>query len=279
MNLEAQNLFSLKGKTALLTGASGYLGRTLAEVLLQNGATLHALGRSEELEKRAQGWNDKYGEGSATVHRIDMYDRELLGTTLDKIIERGPVHVLVNNAHELGANTGFNVPNGGLEGMTWDHWLRNLTGGIYWAALATQKVGEGMKAAGGGSIINIATMYALVAPSPLLYEDTAFMNPPGYSTSKAGLMAFTRYVASFWGPHNIRANSILPGPFPNTETASENAVRTGNDDFLQKLNNRTCLRRTGKAHELAGALLYLASDASSFVTGHGLVVDGGWTAI
>jgi NAD(P)-dependent dehydrogenase (short-subunit alcohol dehydrogenase family) len=102
------------------------------------------------------------------------------------------------------------------------------------------------------------------------------LNPPGYSASKAALLSFTRYVASYWGPHGIRANAIFPGPFSNTEDAGPNAVGEG-DSFLDRLKARTCLRRIGRPAELAGAVVFLASNASSFVTGQGIVVDGGWT--
>jgi gluconate 5-dehydrogenase len=132
-----------------------------------------------------------------------------------------------------------------------------------------------MREARAGSTINVATMYAVVAPSPKLYEGKTALNPPGYSAAKAGLVAFTRYVASFWGEHGIRSNAILPGPFSNTEDAGPNSVQ--DREFLARLESRTCLGRVGRPAELAGALLFLASDASTFVTGHSLVVDGGWT--
>jgi len=115
-----------------------------------------------------------------------------------------------------------------------------------------------------------------VAPSPQLYEGTDFINPPGYSASKAALLAFTRYTASFWGPFGVRANAILPGPFSNTEETTANSVRK-DDPFLDRLKARTVLGRLGEPAELAGAVLFLASDASSFMTGQALVVDGGWS--
>jgi gluconate 5-dehydrogenase len=158
-------------------------------------------------------------------------------------------------------------------------WMRNLTGGVYWAVQTTQKLGAKMKAQGSGSIINISTMYALVAPRPQLYAGTDFINPPGYSASKAALLSFTRYVASFWGPCGIRANAILPGPFSNTEDiGGANAVQP-DSPFLQRLKGYTCLGRVGRPGELSGALLFLASDASSFMTGQAVIVDGGWTAV
>jgi NAD(P)-dependent dehydrogenase (short-subunit alcohol dehydrogenase family) len=279
VNLAASSLFSLEGKTVLLTGASGYLGRTMVRGFLSNGARVVALGRSDRLHDSLRQWRDEFGTDSAQAHQIDMYDLPALAALLDHVTaSETRLDVLVNNAHELGPATGFNVPEGAMDEFNLDIWQRNLTGGVIWPALAIQKAGLKMKAAGSGSIINISTMYAMVAPSPALYEGTNFMNPPGYSASKAALLAFTRYAASFWGPHGIRANAILPGPFSNVEDSGPNAVRS-DDFFLTRLKARTCLGRIGKPHELVGALLFLASDASSYFTGQALAVDGGWTII
>lgn len=276
-SLEASSLFSLKDKTVLLTGAGGFLGRTMTRALLQNGANVIALARSSRLETFASEWNTEFGDHRVKPYLVDMNDLDALENTLTVILEaEAPIDVLVNNAHELGEATGFNVPEGALETAPFEQWMRHLGGGLYWAALTTQKIGATMKARGGGTIINITTMYAHVAPSPQLYEGTDFINPPGYSVAKAGLVALTRYTASFWGKDGIRANSISPGPFSNTEDAGPNSVGES-DPFLERLRARTCLNRIGNPDELAGALLYLASDASSFMTGQTLIVDGGWT--
>jgi NAD(P)-dependent dehydrogenase (short-subunit alcohol dehydrogenase family) len=276
VSLDRGSLFSLEGRTAVLTGASGFLGRTMARTLLENGARLVVLGRSERVQTLAAEWSDRYGSDRVAAHRVDMYDLEALRATFDRIAtEERSIDVIVNNAHELAPATGFNVPDGGLEGSSLDQWQRNFTGGVYWPVLAVQTLGAVMRKAGAGSIVNVSTMYAQVAPSPRLYEGTSSMNPPGYSAAKAAMLAFTRYVASFWGPFGVRANAILPGPFSNTEEIGPNTVQ--DRGFLQRLEDRTCLRRVGRPEELAGALLFLASDASSFVTGHALVVDGGWT--
>ena len=178
--LDRTSLFSLEGKTALLTGASGFLGRTFAETLLTNGARVIVLGRSPRLESETKKWANQFGTDRVRMLRIDMYDLEALGDSLDRIAtEEARLDILINNAHELGPGTGFNVPEGTLENGTHDQWMRNLTGGVYWAALSVQKIGERMKAANAGSIINISTMYAAVAPSPQLYKGTNFVNPPG----------------------------------------------------------------------------------------------------
>ena len=279
MNLQASSLFSLKGKTALLTGASGFLGRIFAQALLSNGARVIALGRSDRLDKQASDWTSEYGRDRVKTYRVDMYDLFSLEKTLDQIIDDNPsIHIVVNNAHELNTNTGFNTSNGTLEKASLDQWTRHFTGGVYWPAMIVQKVGPMMCAARYGNIINISTMYATVAPSPQLYEGTTYLNPPGYSASKSAMLAFTRYVASFWGQFGIRSNAILPGPFSNTQDTGPNSVQK-DDFFMARLTKRTCLGRIGQPEELAGALIFLASDASSYVTGHALVVDGGWTII
>ncbi len=278
MSLQASSLFSLEGRTAVLTGATGFFGRTFARTLLSNGARLIAIGRSERLVDLAGEWSREFGLDRVRSFRVDMYDLTAFSAVLDELAAQEEVDVLVNNAYELGPNTGFNTSDGALETATIEQWTRHFTSGIYWPALTVQKLGPGMKARGRGSIVNISTMYALVAPDPRLYAGTTFLNPPGYSAAKAGTLALTRYVASFWGAYGVRANAILPGPFSNTEEAGANSV-DGSDPFLGRLASRTCLGRHGRPQELAGALLFLASDASSYVTGHALVVDGGWTAI
>ena len=279
-DLTRDTLFSLEGKTAVLTGASGFLGRTFALALLANGARVVALGRSDRLQTEASQWADQFGADKIAVHQIDMYDTAALNALCDRIAaDEASLDILVNNAHELGANTGFNIPGGSLENASMDQWMRNLQGGVLWAVQTTQRLGIRMKHQQRGSIINIATMYASVAPRPQLYEGTASLNPPGYSASKAALAAFTRYTASFWGTSGVRANCLSPGPFSNTEdTAGQNSVAE-DSPFVQKLKGYTVLNRIGRPLELCGALLFLASDASTYVTGQNLNIDGGWTAV
>jgi NAD(P)-dependent dehydrogenase (short-subunit alcohol dehydrogenase family) len=279
-DLKLESLFSVRGKTAVLTGASGFLGRTFCRALLANGARVVALGRSKRLETEAANWAAEFGPNRVAVRRIDMYDRSALDALCDAIAATEQrIDVLINNAHELGPATGFNLPEGSLENSSFDQWQRNLQGGVYWAVQTTQRIGIRMKNQGNGSIINIATMYSSVAPRPQLYEGTSSLNPPGYSASKAALVAFTRYTASFWGAFGVRANCISPGPFSNTEDiAGQNSVRE-DSPFTEKLKGCTVLNRIGRPSELCGALLFLASEASSYMTGQELHIDGGWTAV
>lgn len=279
-DLSAPQLFSISGKTAVITGAGGFLGRTFARALLINGAKVIALGRSDRIVREGRKWASEFGSQNIAIHQVDMYDDNALRTVCMEIAEQDEkIDVLVNNAHELSPQTGFNTTAGSLENSSLEQWRRNLECGVIWAMTTTQILGTQMKMRGGGSIINVATMYSLVAPRPQLYEGTSALNPPGYSAGKAALAAFTRYTASFWGPHGVRANCISPGPFSNTEDLDgANAVPEASP-LVQRLKTSTVLGRIGKPSELCGALLFLASDASSYVTGHNLVVDGGWTAV
>ena len=195
------------------------LGRTFALALLANGARVVALGRSERLQAEAKGWANEFGADKISVKQIDMYDTTALNDLCDAIAaEEKTIDVLINNAHELGASTGFNVPEGvtragELRALDEEPTGRRVLGGADDAAVG----GADERGEARGSIVNIATMYATVAPRPQLYEGTSSLNPPGYSASKAALAAFTRYTASFWGTSGVRANCLSPGPFSNTE--------------------------------------------------------------
>jgi gluconate 5-dehydrogenase len=274
----SDGLFSLDGRTVVITGASGFLGRAMSRAVLEHGARLVAMGRSERLDVECATWAREFGQSRVRACRVDMRDDAALERALGTLATEEQVDVLVNNAHALDAGSGFNVKEGALEQAGNDVWLRNLTSGVWWPALATRVLGSSMVERRRGSIINIASMYAIVAPSPRLYEGTSFLNPAAYSAAKSAMLALTRYTASFWGRFGVRANAIAPGPFSNTEEAGSNSV-AGGDPFLDRLRERTCLGRTGVPRELAGPVVFLASDASSYITGHCLVADGGWTII
>ncbi len=278
--LSINRLFTLDSRTAVVTGASGFLGRVFVQALLANGARVVALGRSDRILVEGQRWKDQYGSDRIDVHQIDMFDDMALRDLCAEIgASEKTIDVLVNNAHEIGPQTGFNISAGSLENSTFDQWHRNLTCGVCWAMTTTQILGLRMKTQGSGSIVNVATMYAVVAPRPDLYEGTPSLNPPGYSASKAALVAFTRYTASYWGSHGVRANCISPGPFSNTEDLSGyNSVKE-DSPFVQRLKGCTVLNRIGRPVELCGALLFLSSDASSYMTGQNILIDGGWTIV
>ena len=162
-----------------------------------------------------------------------------------------------------------------LDSISKEQWIKSFDSGLYWHALATQIIGSQMKLQRSGSIINISSMYALVAPDPRLYEGKTMFNPPSYSAVKAALLAFTRYVASFYGEYGVRCNAILAGTFPHVGIESNSKV--DDHEFLERLAKRTVLGRVGRVEDLKGILIYLSSDASAYVTGQGISIDGGWT--
>lgn len=260
-----------------MTGACGFFGRTFTRGLLDAGARVVLMSRSDAIHGHARQYARRFGRHAVARHQVDFYDRGALEAALRRVREEERVDILLNNAYDMSPRTGFNSRQGRLEAAPFDQWQRAFESGIYWAVRATQVLGEPMARRRGGSIINVASMYGLVSPNPALYEGARFLNPPTYSVMKSGLLAFTRYVAAFWGGHGVRCNALVPGPFSNTEDAAAgNAVRK-DDPFLTRVAARTLLGRVGRPRELLGALLFLASDASSYMTGQMVVVDGGWT--
>ena len=130
-----------------------------------------------------------------------------------------------------------------------------------------------MRRAGGGSIINIASMYGMVSPDPRIYGDSGYDSPPQYGAGKAGLLQLTRYLACHLAVDRIRVNAVSPGPFPEVDK-----LEAAHGDFLRTLEGKVPLRRVGRPKELAGIVVFLASDAASYITGANVPVDGGWTA-
>lgn len=273
------NIFSLDGKKAVLTGATGYIGSYFARALLSFGAHVVLVSRSEEkLRALKCALMREFGDERIVTCGIDLYDHRDAAMRYEDILAReGSVDILVNNAFDFSERTGFNSPSGRLPGATYEQFRASFDSGIFWAVQPTQIFGARMKERGSGSIVNVCTMYAVVVPAADLYEGTTIFNPPGYSMAKAGLLQFTRYCASFLSPE-VRVNALSPGAIPNTEGASANAI-TEDNPVLARLVKKTPLRRVGHPEDLIGALIFLASDASRYVTGQNIIVDGGLTII
>jgi len=276
VNNYLNKLFSLENKICIVTGAAGYFGKMFSECLLLAGAKIILFGRGNKIESLAKVFKEKYGKYKVDFYILDFYDTNNYEYYLKQAVKNNKsIDVLVNNSYDFSKNTGFNDQSGRIENMSKKQWMLSLASGIYWSALSTQIIGEQMKYQRSGSIINISSMYAIVSPDLKLYEGVETFNPPSYSASKAAILALTRYTASFYGKYNIRCNAILPGAFPNIGTDSYNAV--DNNMFLKRVSNKTVLNRYGKPDDLKGVLLLLSSDASSYITGQSIVVDGGWT--
>ena len=273
------NLFSLKGKKVVLTGAAGFFGTYFAEALLSAEADkVFCVDVSEpglaDLKKRLGASSSKQVEYVV----LDQGDQKMVAKVFGKLAEHG-VDVLINNSFVFGAPTGFAPARGRIEDATFEQLQKSFESGIYWSIQATQIFAEASKKSDKPlSVINLGSMYSVVVPSPTLYEGFDYYNPPGYSMAKTGLVAFTKYTAAWMGPL-VRANILCPGAIPNDEKKSANSEQNKNDAFRQRMIDRTALKRLGHPNDLVGTVVFLASDASSYITGQMIVVDGGWTIV
>jgi gluconate 5-dehydrogenase len=177
--------------------------------------------------------------------------------------EHQAIDVLVNNAVSVRGRDPLQISD--------PEWEYSVDGALSSVYRCIREVAPYLVRNGRGKIINISSMYGMVSPDFRIYEDCpAFLNPPHYGAAKAGVIQLTRYFARYLGPHNIQVNCISPGPFPNESVQH-------NQGFVHALEERTALGRIGRPEDLVGAVVFLSSAAADFVTGHNLVVDGGWT--
>ena len=234
------------------------LGLQMAEGLAEMGANLVLCARKKErCEEAAAALQTKYGVQTLAAG-CDVRDKASIANVVEEALAKfGRIDILINNA---GVSWGAPV-----EEMTLDQWDKVLSTNLTGTFLFCQAVGKTMAAAGSGNIINIASVAGLGGASPELQAI-------GYHASKGGLIAFTKDLACKWAAHNIRVNAIAPGWFPTH--MSEWIIEHRKDALLARIP----LGRFGGDHDLKGAAVFLASDASAYVTGHVLVVDGGQTA-
>ena len=257
-----ENLFSLKGKNVVLTGGCGNLGRVMAKHLLDFEANLFIVDVIDT----------PLPELSGNVHYIkcDLSSTESIRSMFKQIDAAGGLDVLINNAAYGGGAGGKKMTKTRMEDFDDETWAYGLDGTVGVTFRCIRESIPFFQKNGGGSIVNIASMYGVVAPDHSIYGDTGNNSPVTYGAGKAGVVQLTKYSASYLAKDGVRVNSITPGPFPK--------VSATDPDFLKILQKKTMLGRTGDPNELAGALILLCSDASSFMTGANIVVDGGWTA-
>lgn len=261
-----QSLFSLAGRTALITGATGHLGSAMAEAMAGAGARVLVNGRdSEKCESLSSELRSKGFDAVAAV--FDVSDRQAVAEFFEN---KGPdmLHVLVNNAYTGGA--------GCIESASPESFAQSYEVSVVASHFLFQQALPALRQAvakdGDASVINISSMYGVVSPDQRLYPNAESANPPFYGAAKAALLQWTRYAACEFGKEGIRINAICPGPFP------AKSVQDKSPEFIETLAARVPMERIGRAAEIAGPTVFLASSASSYVNGASLMVDGGWTA-
>jgi 2-deoxy-D-gluconate 3-dehydrogenase len=271
-----QEMFSLADRVVILTGGAGSLGQQYLHTLLEAGArVLVADVRVEAAEEVVCQTVSRVG-GEAFGCAVDVSRKDEVQRMTQAAVDRwGRIDVLINNAaiDPKFDVTEANQHSSSFEAYPLELWQRSLDVNLTGAFLCAQAAGAVMARQGGGAMVNICSTYGLVAPDQRLYKrgdesDQTLYKPVDYAVTKAGLAHLTRYLAAYWGEKNIRVNTLTPG-----------GVRQAQDDaFIARYAARTPLGRMAELDEMCGAMLFLVSDASSYMTGANLVVDGGWTA-
>ncbi|MFA6635533.1 MAG: SDR family oxidoreductase [Candidatus Omnitrophota bacterium] len=259
-----KEMFSLEGKVAIVTGGAGHIGSAISEILATAGAKVVIAGLDSEKSKKKAGEIIKEcGEGCSGI-TMDIASPQKVRKAMRTIAEDfGGIDILVNNAYFGG--------RGSIEDISDKNWEKGIDGTINSVFRCSQSVIQHMEKRKGGSIINISSIYGMVSPDPSIYGGTDYHNPPNYGAGKAAIIQFTRFGACHLAGKNIRMNCVTPGAFPNKEVQKD--VK-----FISKLEKKIPAGRIGLPRDIKGAVLFLASEASSYVTGVNLVVDGGWTA-
>ena len=263
--MKLNQLFDLTGRTALVTGAAGHLGSVFCETLHEMGARVAMVDIAPHVAECAAKLDASQQRAMGFV--ADLEDEGSIRDCFARIAAwSGGLDILVNNAAFVGTSglTGWAVPFTEQDSGTFRRALDvNLTSVFTLCQLAAPL----LAASGHGSVINVASIYALVGPDLRLYEGTAMGNPAAYAASKAGLVQFTRWLATVLAP-SVRVNAITPGGIERGQTQA----------FHDRYCDRTPLGRMAKEDDFRGAIAYLAGDASSYMTGQNLIIDGGWTA-
>ena len=245
-----ENKYNLSGKNVLICGGLGWLGSYYSKGILNSSDIIFILD-NDDLDRYKDFFTKEELE-KIVYQKVDFYNHEKFKTILRKIIKNNDINCLINNAFDFSSNTGFGEKIDFIESKI-NHWEKTADSGMIWPLISCREILRNRDKVNNISIINIASMYALVAPNP-------------YNSS---IINLTKYLASYYGAEGLRINSIAPGAFPKKDKL--------NNDFGEKLIRNIPLERLGEPEDLVGLVLFLLSNDSSYITGQTFTVDGGWT--
>jgi gluconate 5-dehydrogenase len=255
-------LFDLTGKVVLITGGTGHLGSAMSRALAEAGASVVLTSRDAARARAAAASLPQTDTARHHGVALDQMDAAALERGFAEALAlAGRIDVLVNNGHEGLGNDWTTV--------TAEQFTRQLVNATGYFLLARLVRNHAVERGGPASIIMLGSMYGQVASYPDAYEGVCSASPVAYHTLKGGLIHMTRHLAVYWARDGVRVNCLSPGPFPSDKAPPA---------MVERLCNKLPMRRMGQPHELKGAVVFLASDASSFMTGQNLTIDGGWTA-
>lgn len=261
-------IFNLSGKVAIVTGAAGQLGGEYVRVLLGAGASVAAF--DVQLDNPKGKLHD-INSGKLLPVKVDITNRKSIERGLKSVLSLFPnIHILINNAAIDAPPNADEHETGPFETYPETSWNIMMDVNLKGMFLCCQVIGGHMAKTGGGSIINISSTYGILSPDQRIYEykKKPFFKPVSYSVSKAGVINLTRYLATYWAKKNVRVNTLtLGGVFNNQD-----------EIFLKNYSHKVPLGRMARQDEYNGAILFLSSDASSYMTGANLIIDGGFSA-
>lgn len=257
-----RNLFDLKGRVALITGGSGFLGNSLSRALAEAGASVVVASRDLKRARKVVDALPCPGDAEHHAVVLDQMDESSLNQGFDEAVSAaGKVDILINNGQQ-----GHPVDLTTVTGEQFSRDLQNATG---YFLLARRLRDHVVSRSAPGVVVMIGSMYGVVGSYPDAYEGVCVASPVQYHALKGGIVHMTRHLAVYWANDHVRVNCLSPGPFPSEKAPPE---------MVERLRTKSPMKRMGQPHELKGPLLLLASDAGSYLTGQNLLIDGGWTA-
>lgn len=259
-----EDIFSLKGRKAVVTGGCGYLGKEIVRGMVDHGAKVFVIDHkiAEDSE-----YSEAQKAGKLCYLECNLSDTESLRRTMEAVAGE---EKRIDNLITMAANLGTGVLND-VENMDDEYWAKGIDGTVGYTFRTIREVIPYMKNSSAGSIVNIGSLYAVGAPDPRTYFDTPFSSTPNYGAGKAATVELTRFCAAYLAKYGIRANCVSPGSYPHP------AVQE-NELFQRRLKEKTMMGRIGYPDDLVGVMIFLSSQASKYITGTNIMVDGGQTA-